>query len=434
MKNGNGSHRSDLTGFTLLMLSRCDKGTLMGTVRFLLALCVVVTHDAGSSVFGFHLLSGITAVQAFYVISGFLITMVLNEREEYRRLGNFYLSGYLRLWPTYVVIAGATMATANHEVLIDALATYHWSTKLFIIGSDLTLLFQDWFLFFQLQDGHLIPALHWDGHLLAYLIVPQCWTLGVELTFYALAPFFCRSVQRLIGLFVFGIIVRMSLSVAVPSAAADPWLYRFSPAEMMIFAAGGLAFFAGKKVCSRLPAAVLSGAAWNILTLIAILILANDAAMPFWYRHFQSYWPTLYLVNSAVLIMIAVSCPVLFYGFRKSKIDSIIGELSYPMYVSHIFVTQCFMLARVPAALNPGNLLYVATTIGLSFVLFITIAVPIDLIRCKFGARVPLETKCHDATADDLHHNIAELPVLESLDRGCAEVRTPLPRHPRCAV
>ncbi len=44
-----------------------------------------------------------TAVQAFYVMSGFLITMVLAERREYARA--FYMSRYLRLWPTYAVIA-----------------------------------------------------------------------------------------------------------------------------------------------------------------------------------------------------------------------------------------------------------------------------------------------------------------------------------------
>ena len=61
----------------------------MGTLRFLLALCVVATHSPGSGILGHELLSGITAVQAFYVISGFLITMVLNERQQYRSAPSF---------------------------------------------------------------------------------------------------------------------------------------------------------------------------------------------------------------------------------------------------------------------------------------------------------------------------------------------------------
>jgi peptidoglycan/LPS O-acetylase OafA/YrhL len=54
----------------------------MGTVRFLLALSVVVTHSPSDSLLGIHFLNASTAVQSFYVISGFLITMVLNERTE----------------------------------------------------------------------------------------------------------------------------------------------------------------------------------------------------------------------------------------------------------------------------------------------------------------------------------------------------------------
>jgi peptidoglycan/LPS O-acetylase OafA/YrhL len=61
----------------------------MGTVRFLLALWVVVAHGSGSALFGITLFSGTTAVQCFYVISGFLITLILNERAEYRSLLNF---------------------------------------------------------------------------------------------------------------------------------------------------------------------------------------------------------------------------------------------------------------------------------------------------------------------------------------------------------
>src|SRR5580700_8718570 len=77
----------------------------MGVVRFLLALCVVVTHAPGGTILGVRLLNGIVAVQSFYVISGFLITMILNERKQYRKISNFYLSRYLRLWPVYIIVA-----------------------------------------------------------------------------------------------------------------------------------------------------------------------------------------------------------------------------------------------------------------------------------------------------------------------------------------
>src|SRR6185312_239643 len=94
-----------------------NEGKKVGTVRFLLALCVVVTHAKGSSIFGMTLFSGLTAVQCFYVISGFLITMVLNERADYAQLSNFYLSRYLRLWPAYIVVALASLVLVRRDWL-----------------------------------------------------------------------------------------------------------------------------------------------------------------------------------------------------------------------------------------------------------------------------------------------------------------------------
>jgi len=119
----------------------------MGTVRFLLALCVVVTHSPGSAILGFSLLNGITAVQCFYVISGFLITMVLNQRAEYQNLRNFYLSRYLRLWPTYAVVALLSLIFFNRTAMFGALpALLDWPGLAFVAFSNLTLFFQDWFL------------------------------------------------------------------------------------------------------------------------------------------------------------------------------------------------------------------------------------------------------------------------------------------------
>ena len=50
----------------------------MGIIRFLLAISVVIAHT--SSVYGFKLVGGQIAVQAFYMISGFYMTLILNEK------------------------------------------------------------------------------------------------------------------------------------------------------------------------------------------------------------------------------------------------------------------------------------------------------------------------------------------------------------------
>jgi peptidoglycan/LPS O-acetylase OafA/YrhL len=55
----------------------------MGTLRFLLALAVAAAHAAGT--FGFAaagILDGSRCVQMFYVISGFLIALILDRKYE----------------------------------------------------------------------------------------------------------------------------------------------------------------------------------------------------------------------------------------------------------------------------------------------------------------------------------------------------------------
>ena len=66
----------------------------MGVLRYLLALSVLLVHDVDG---WFKLIDGAAAVQCFFLISGFYMALVLNER--YADLGSFYFNralGYCR--------------------------------------------------------------------------------------------------------------------------------------------------------------------------------------------------------------------------------------------------------------------------------------------------------------------------------------------------
>jgi peptidoglycan/LPS O-acetylase OafA/YrhL len=376
----------------------------MGTVRFLLALCVVGGHSPGGAILGVTLLTGITAVQCFYVISGFLITMILNERAEYSSLRNFYLSRYLRLWPTYVVIALLSLVLFKRDVMFSELPKIaSLPTMTFIAFSNLMLFFQDWFLFLRLDGGYLVPTAafaDWPSpQLYTFLLVPQCWTLGVELTFYAMAPFICRR-WRLVGLlFIFGAASR--LIVASYSPTIDPWIYRFAPAEMMMFAAGGLAYFAGRSVCPLFPLATRRVCSAAMIA-FAVVIVGNKMVGPWIGHHFRDMSSTLLLLNWPILILIVLAVAPLFYGTRNNRIDRWLGELSYPLYVCHLLVAE--LLARyMPAWSTAGNALYVASSIGLSAILVFAIIDPIDQVRRNLGARSLKANWAADPAIDARH-------------------------------
>lgn len=354
----------------------------MGTLRFLLALCVVVTHSSGTTLFGHSLFDATTAVQGFYILSGFLITMVLNTRPQYRSVENFYVSRYLRLWPAYAVVAVLALALLKSATWFAALARLGPAAASFVVISNVTIFFQDWFLFLAVNaDGVLYPTSHFASEpglpLYTLLLVPQMWTIGIELTFYLLAPFVCRSPYRLVGLFAFGVAVRLAIGYWSPPRI-DPWHYRFAPAEMMLFAGGGLAWFAGRWIRGRATARAMQTAGVICLLVLSAIIIVAPAAI-------QGFSKTLFLANPLMLALIAVSCPFLIMVSRLWKFDSAIGELSYPMYLSHFFINEA-LSKYTPWIQTPDNFAYVCVTIGFSIALFLLVARPVDRYRRRFGA------------------------------------------------
>jgi peptidoglycan/LPS O-acetylase OafA/YrhL len=377
----------------------------MGTLRFLLALCVVVTHAGDSKLFGISLLSGITAVQGFYIVSGFLITLVLNTRAEYQSISRFYISRYLRLWPAYAVVAVLSLATFKSGFW-QGVSKLDLPAALFVIVSNCTIFFQDLFLFFAISpEGSLYPTTHFATEpgtkLYTLFLIPQAWSLGIELTFYLIAPFICRSPTKLLALFSFGILTRIAIGLWSPTNL-DPWLYRFSPAEMMLFATGGLGYFAGTWLQRALPQTVLRAAG---LICMAVLVFVIVVA----HEHMTTLWETLFLSNGTILAIITVSCPFLLVASRGWTWDGMLGELSYPMYLSHIFINE--MIARyAPQFMAPNNFDYVCATIIFSTALLWLVVLPIDRFRRKFGARAPTDYTVYTP----LVGSCMELPVTKS--------------------
>jgi peptidoglycan/LPS O-acetylase OafA/YrhL len=363
----------------------------VGTVRFLLALCVVVTHAKGSSIFGLTLFSGLTAVQCFYVISGFLITMVLNERADYAQLSNFYLSRYLRLWPAYIVVALASLVLIHRDWLPQLSQLVHWHDVAFLALSNLTLFLQDWTLFLRFDAGHLVPTDAfgtWPGpQVNAFLLVPQCWSIGVELVFYLIAPFVCRRVSTLVALLGFGLVTRLVVAAMHPPAL-DPWVYRFAPAEMMLFAAGGLAYFRGRAIYASRPLLARRACGLSVALFVA-LVFGGEIVMP-QIAAFGGLSRPLLLLNWPFLLLMIFAVAPLFFGARSHPLDNALGELSYPMYLCHILVGT-LIATWLPERWQAGNALYVGVVILAAIALDMAVVKPVDSFRRRLGARTPAD-------------------------------------------
>ena len=80
----------------------------MGILRTILALAVVVYHSF--KIFGLHMCGGQVAVESFYMISGFYMALILNEK--YVGIGSykkFILSRFYRIFPVYWVVLLAAL-------------------------------------------------------------------------------------------------------------------------------------------------------------------------------------------------------------------------------------------------------------------------------------------------------------------------------------
>lgn len=148
----------------------------MGCLRLLLALSVVIGHT--SPIFGIRLVSGAAAVETFFMISGFYMALVINEK--YFAEGQALKSSYklfiearaMRLYPLYALILVLTVAVqaaligpaVGTGALAPALGFWmqnlhqmHWPSLLLLAGVNLSLVGQDSTVFTGLnaQTGRL---------------------------------------------------------------------------------------------------------------------------------------------------------------------------------------------------------------------------------------------------------------------------------------
>ena len=368
----------------------------MGTVRLLLAVSVAVQHyNYGWSFLVFKFVDITSAVEAFFVISGFYITYILNENPSYRNTRNFYLSRYTRLLPTYAAIVLLSLLLTPHLVFFrQYLPSLQFSTKILIVFANLSLFFQDCFHFFEInyQTGALQFTDKFSAGtqppLYHFLVVPQAWSLGVELTFYLIAPFIVRSPVRLSVVLLLSAGCRYLFYTL--GLTWDPWLYRVTAGEMMLFAAGGLSYFAARDLLKGKPSRnqfLLACGGWIV---IIVLCAARNLvfSFPIIEVAYPVMWESLVLNEPILLLLIALFTPLIFFITKNSRVDAFFGDLSYPVYLSHLFVAT--VLGNLFVWKNPAHatLAYILITFVASTALIYLVEKPVKLLRAKrFGAR-----------------------------------------------
>lgn len=321
---------------------------LMGLIRFLLAFSVVYAHlDETQFIIMFMghkillLVSSDMAVQIFFMISGFYMALILSGHKY--SLSGFYKSRFFRLYPLYLCILLATVfidmaAYFSHNAQAMAVlpganffASFHQlsiSGIIFFVIVNLMILGLDICSFLSIHQGHIFfgaltpPKLM----LLSYAFIGQAWSVSLEIMFYLLIPFIFfrkRKVAIILGLMAVSILIRAYLYAHL-HLKFDPWTYRFFPNELVFFLGGVLAFLVYDKVkIKQLPSL--------LVYLLAIFVTIG----------YGNFFEGTHLNSHLYHLFMLFCIPFIFHISKDWKFDRFIGELSYPIYISHILLFYC---------------------------------------------------------------------------------------------
>ena len=357
----------------------------MGIIRLLLAIAVLIDHASSSR--GFHFVTGAMAVEAFFMISGFYMALVLNEKyiRENSSYSLFISQRLLRLYPIYWVVLGLTIVVSTilsiskgyplkFEAYLQAphLAPITW---LILLWSNLVIIGQDALMFMGIDqaNGHL----YWTSNFRAtaepqvwqFLFVHQAWSLSIEITFYLMAPFLMR---RHTGILILLTALSIGLRVYIYHIGLhnDPWSYRFLPCELAFFFIGGLAYRAYTHLKHR---AIRTHLLWLALVIVVGFTIGYQLL------------PSTYLVQVLYYLCFAIALPFNFLLTKKSSWDYKIGELSYPFYISHVLILSLFWYLTPKLHFTRDKIAFalalITVTILFSMLLVRFVAEPVERLR-----------------------------------------------------
>ncbi|AMP03399.1 acyltransferase family protein [Collimonas pratensis] len=292
----------------------------MGLIRFFLALSVVFSHN------GIHVpgIDGLLAVYAFFVISGFYMALVLNEKYQ-DNVAGFYGARFLRLWPSYIVVLLVVLlliAPMSSAIYTSTLAAvYTWTVNL-------TMFFYNTLGWFGIDSatGKLVFLATPEGGASALLNaahMPHIWSIGEEISFYLLAPFIARKPKTILAVLAMALLIHVAIM-------SD--LYPLHPLQrysgfntFWLFLFGMTAYHGWKKYNASLERMRLD-ALWCSIFGVGISIACIIAA--------QKLWDHQILLCIPFALFAACVIP-LFHATRRSRVDKFVGELSYPIYLTH---------------------------------------------------------------------------------------------------
>ncbi len=332
---------------------------MFGTYRTLLAFMVVGQHLGGVPVIGSY------AVFGFYVLSGYLMTLIMHERYAYGGIGlcRYLLNRFLRIYPSYWVssLVSVCLILAVGEPFSVA---YH---KAMALPLEPVSIIRNIIIFFP---GLETPRL-----------TPPSWALTVELFFYILIGL---GLSRCLKVTILWVVLSFVYHLVALCWGGDRYFSVF--AASLPFATGALIYHCkdmGRKVFKRVcPPNVFD---WLPVLLVGLIGINCIIRVVNWRPEALLFYVNYVLCSVAVLLLADQNRLLCV----SKKLDRFFGEFSYPVYLLHyqvgIFVIACSELfGYTPKRGNPKVLLLsIPILLMASYAMILSIDRPIERIRKK---------------------------------------------------
>jgi peptidoglycan/LPS O-acetylase OafA/YrhL len=338
---------------------------MFGLYRFILAINVVL----------FHILSvpeiGPFAVYSFFVLSGFLMTHIMQRTYGYTANGmiRYAINRFFRLYPVYWALLIITLMM-NLWIGNDFFISFHPSMQLPQTVSEI---FANIFMIFpELSPRAYSPRL-----------APATWALTIELFFYLLIALGISrnkllstlwfSLSALYFLYENIVLKIYGFGYGTFIAASLP----FSLGAVLYFYIKEISYFLDRLKLFTLPVCTILFAINLIICIIINLVNIDEL----W--KYNLLCSGINLILSALMVIrlsvVRTQDPILKY------IDRITGDLSYPVYLFH-WAATCFAAWLVYEAPVKNTITF---TLGLIITILISIVInklvneKIEVIRNK---------------------------------------------------
>lgn len=283
---------------------------MLGLLRFVLAMFVVVAHLTEGVSFFSHW--GVFAVFGFYVISGYLITVILNETYSFRFFA-FVANRFLRLFPIYYIVALGSLLIISFS---SGASIFHsaWSIQtrmVDIIGNSL-----------------VFPFEFYDA---SFRVVPPTWSVAVELVCYFLLWLVVARNKTL----AISIVLVSSLYHIVSLVEGADWTRRYSPfyAALLPFALGASIYF------FRIALAALSSRASSHISLLSCVVwLINLVFCGFMAGLGGRFFDFFFYINLISLVVFVGTVKNASIKLLSMKLNKVLGDLAYPIFLTHWIV------------------------------------------------------------------------------------------------